>query len=58
MGTDTSTSVPGGTLAGIATEAVVPICVPESNTIVYEVLQVQVPLFLSFHVFVNVAPGS
>jgi hypothetical protein len=42
----------------MATEAVEPICVPESNTIVYEVVQVQVPTFLNRHVFVNVAPGS
>jgi len=49
---------PGATVDGKVTELVDPICVPDSKNMVYEVDQVQVPMFLNFHVFVNVALGS
>jgi hypothetical protein len=45
-------------LAENGTEVVDPIWVPVSNTMLYEVVHVQVPMFLSRHVLVNVAFGS
>ena len=56
--TVTSTVCPGATDLGMFTLSGPPIFSPESKTMVYEVVHVQVPTFFRRQVLLKVAPGA